>query len=188
MTETEDTDLIESARRGDMRAFERLMNKYTPFAGSVAYNIVGDTHIACDIVQESFLKVYRGLPHLTNPRKFKGWLSSIVRTTCIDWLRKEKIKFTSLEKITDESAEPTGKPIASGIKEINPEVEELREKVLHALSSLPRIYQDVIMLRHLRRYTYKEMSEFLGIPIATIESRLYRARLMLKEILKDLYQ
>ena len=67
------------------------------------------------------------------------------------------------------------------------EVEEMREKVLTVVNGLPRIYQQIILLRHLRRMTYKEMSDFLGLPVATIESRLYRARLMLKEQLMDLY-
>ena len=65
--------------------------------------------------------------------------------------------------------------------------EELREKVLHVVNALPKIYQQIILLRHLRKMTYREMGDFLGLPVATIESRLYRARLMLKDKLMDLY-
>jgi len=63
----------------------------------------------------------------------------------------------------------------------------MREKILSTVAQLPKIYQQIILLRHLRRMTYREMSDFLGLPVATIESRLYRARLMLKEKLQDLY-
>jgi RNA polymerase sigma factor (sigma-70 family) len=82
------------------------MAKYANLVGSIAYNIVGDVHVAGDITQDTFLKVFRNLKNLDDPRRFKGWLCSIVRTTCVDWLRKERVKPTSLEKITDEGLEP----------------------------------------------------------------------------------
>ena len=122
-----------------------------------------------------------------DPRRFKGWLCSIVRTTCVDWLRKERVKPTSLEKITDEGLEPEGEFLGTVFKQTSTELEELREKVLHVVNALPKIYQQIILLRHLRKMTYREMGDFLGLPVATIESRLYRARLMLKDKLMDLY-
>jgi RNA polymerase sigma-70 factor (ECF subfamily) len=133
------------------------------------------------------LKVFYGLKNLEEPTKFKGWLSSIVRTTCVDWLRKEKIKPYSLDKMAENGIEPSGKVLGSTTLSPSKEQEELREKVLTAVNSLPKIYQETVLLRHLRGFTYKEMSDFLGVSIATIESRLYRARLLLKERLQDLY-
>jgi len=185
--EREDDDLIARSRTGDKKAFEALMAKYANLVGSIAYNIIGDIHVAGDITQETFLKVYRHLPHLEDPRRFKGWLCSIVRTTCVDWLRKERLRPASIEKIAEDGLEPEGEAPAAVFRQTSTELEELREKVLHMINRLPRIYQQIILLRHLRRMTYREMSDFLGLPIATIESRLYRARLMLKDKLLDLY-
>jgi RNA polymerase sigma-70 factor (ECF subfamily) len=111
----------------------------------------------------------------------------IARTTCVDWLRKERIKPASLEKIAEDGLEPEGEFLGSMFKQTSTEVEELREKILHVVNALPRIYQQIILLRHLRKMTYREMSDFLGLPVATIESRLYRARIMLKDKLMDLY-
>ncbi len=183
----DDAALIERSRRGETEAFESLMAKYANLVGSIAYNIIGDVHVASDITQDTFLKVYRNLGNLEDPRRFKGWLCSIVRTTCVDWLRKERVRPASLEKIAEDGVEPQGEFLGAVFKQTSTEVEELREKVLHVVNSLPRIYQQIILLRHLRKMTYREMSDFLGLPIATIESRLYRARLMLKEKLMDLY-
>lgn len=185
--ENDDGLLIRRSRAGDITAFEELMAKYANLVGSIAYNIIGDVHVAGDITQDSFLKVYRNLAHLEDPRRFKGWLCSIVRTTCVDWLRKERVKPASLEKIAEDGLEPEGEFLGSVFKQTSTELEELREKILHIVNSLPKIYQQIILLRHLRRMTYREMSDFLGLPIATIESRLYRARLMLKDKLLDLY-
>src|SRR5258708_5277173 len=97
----DDAALIERSRRGETEAFETLMGKYANLVGSIAYNIIGDVHVAGDITQDTFLKVYRNLANLEDPRRFKGWLCSIVRTTCVDYLRKEPVRPTSLEKITD---------------------------------------------------------------------------------------
>mgnify|MGYP001595050715 CR=1 FL=1 len=186
-TARDDAALIGRSLAGETEAFEQLMAKYANLVGSIAYNIVGDVHVASDITQETFLKVFRNLPRLDDPRRFKGWLCSIVRTTCVDWLRKERVKPASLEKIADDGLEPEGEFLGTVFKQTSTELEELREKVLHVVNALPKIYQQIILLRHLRKMTYREMSDFLGLPIATIESRLYRARLMLKDKLMDLY-
>jgi RNA polymerase sigma-70 factor (ECF subfamily) len=183
----DDAALILRSRAGETEAFETLMAKYANLVGSIAYNIIGDVHVAGDITQDTFLKVYRNLANLEDPRRFKGWLCSIVRTTCVDWLRKERLKPASLEKIAEDGLEPEGEFIGSVFKQTSTELEELREKILHIVNGLPKIYQQIILLRHLRKMTYREMSDFLGLPIATIESRLYRARIMLKDKLMDLY-
>ncbi|MBI4565044.1 MAG: sigma-70 family RNA polymerase sigma factor [Planctomycetes bacterium] len=183
----DDAALIARSQSGDTAAFEALVTKYSNLVGSIAYNIIGDVHMAADVTQETFLKVYRHLPDLEDARKFKGWLCSIVRTTCVDHLRKERIKPCSLEKITEDGLEPEGQILGGVYRQSSTELEELREKILGIINSLPRIYQQIILLRHLRRMTYREMGDFLGLPIATIESRLYRARLMLKDRLADLY-
>ena len=143
--------------------------------------------IVHDLTQETFIKVHRGLKELEEPRKFKGWLCSIVRTTCVDWLRKEKVRPASLDRLADDGIEPAGKFIGGAFKQTSTEEEELKERILNIVNTLPKIYQEIILLRHLRKFTYREMSDFLGLPIATIESRLYRARLMLKEGIKELY-
>ncbi|MBV8882209.1 MAG: hypothetical protein JO332_19795, partial [Planctomycetaceae bacterium] len=84
--ERDDAVLITRSRNGETEAFEQLMAKYANLVGSIAYNIVGDVHVAGDITQDTFLKVFRNLKNLEDPRRFKGWLCSIVRTTCVDWL------------------------------------------------------------------------------------------------------
>src|SRR5258706_12267129 len=105
----DDASLILRSRTGETGAFEQLMAKYANLVGSIAYNIVGDVHVAGDITQDTFLKVFRNLANLEDPRRFKGWLCSIVRTTCVDYLRKERVRPTSLGKITEEGVEPKGR-------------------------------------------------------------------------------
>ena len=183
----DDEALICAFKSGHLDSFQVLVSKYSNLVGSIAYNIIGDVHIASDITQDTFLKLFRNLYALEEPRKFKGWLCSIVRTTCIDFLRKEKMRPASLEKIAEDGLEPETKIVGGLVEGPHTELEELRERVLDGINALPKIYQQILMLRHLRKMSYREMSTFLGVPVATIESRLYRARLMLKEKLLDLY-
>lgn len=185
--EHDDPTLVADCLKGRPESFEKLVGKYSNLVGSIAYNIVGDVHIASDITQETFLKVYRNLGALEDARKFKGWLCSIVRSTCVDWMRKEKVRPTSLDRLSEDGMDPEGKVEGGLIRETTTEAEELREKILHVINALPRIYQEIVLLRHLRKMSYREISDFLNLPMATIESRLYRARLMLKEKLMDLY-
>lgn len=185
--EKDDDILVTKVRKGDQDSFAELVHKYSNLVGSIAYNIIGDVQIAHDISQETFLKVFRNIESLDDTRKFKGWLCSIVRTTCVDWMRKEKIKALSIDKLTEDGKDPEGRFVSGIIRETTTEAEELREKILCTINALPKIYQEIILLRHLRKMSYREIGSFLNLPMATIESRLYRARLMLKDKLMDLY-
>ncbi len=179
-----DDVLIQRFKKGDTVSFERLVQRYSNYVVSIAYNIVGDVHIASDMAQETFIKIYHGIVNLEDPRRFKGWLYSVVRSVCIDWLRKERVKHASIDKIQEDGISVVDKTTANAP---SAELEELRERILITINSLPRIYQQIVLLKHLRKMTYKEISDCLGIPIATVESRLYRARLMLKDRLQDYY-
>jgi len=179
--------LVEQCRSGDAEAFEELVRRHANLVVGIAYNILGNLELARDVAQDVFLKVYRNLQSLEQPMKLKAWICGITRTTSIDYLRKERVKTISLEEAAGEGMEPAvpsdeGNPLGTSF-----EREELYEKVLKVLNTLPRIYQEIILLRHLRRMSYKEMSEFLGLSPATIDSRLYRAKLLIKEKLQTLY-
>ena len=184
---TDDTSLVEEALGGNRASFQLLVERYEQRIFNLIRHYTRNPVEIEDLAQETFLKVFRHLPDLEDPRKFKGWLCSIVRTTCVDYLRRERLKPASLEKISEEGLEPEGQIVGGLLRQTSTELEELREKILSIVNSLPRIYQQIILLRHLRKMTYREMSDFLGLPVATIESRLYRARLMLKDRLTDLY-
>lgn len=182
-----DALLIDRIRQGnDEAAFRQIVSKYTNLVGSIAYGIVSDVHTVGDIIQETFLKVYRNIHALDDTRKFKAWMCSIVRTTCIDHLRKEKVKPASLEKIAEDGLEPEERIVGGAVEGPSLEGQEMRERVLQAIRELPPGYREIILMRHLRRMNYSEIGKALGVRQPTIESRLYRARLLLKEKLTAL--
>lgn len=176
----DDVALVEKCRAGDASAFEALMRRHSNLVGSIAYNITRDLDVSRDVTQETFLKVHRKLDTLDEPAKFRPWLCGIARTTSVDWLRRRRVKAVSLETLKEEGREPAHEPEADS-EAGTLEREETYEKVLMAIHALPEIYQEVVMLKHLRKLSYKQIGEFLNLPLATVESRLYRAKLLLKE-------
>ncbi|MBI5367761.1 MAG: sigma-70 family RNA polymerase sigma factor [Planctomycetes bacterium] len=187
--EPEDAILVERSRAGDRAAFETLVRRHANLVGSIAYNIVKDMEAARDAAQETFLKVHRHLDRLEEPAKFKAWVSGIARTTSIDWLRRTRVKTLSLDVMREHGGDVEAPPVAElpvgGGASL--EREELYERVLMALNSLPAIYREVMLLKHLRRMSYKAIAEFLNLSPATVESRLYRAKLLLKDLLGNMY-
>jgi len=178
----DDAELVTRARDGDREAFGELVSKYIRLAGSLAYSVVGDFDVARDVVQESFLKAHRSLGGLKEPRKFKGWLYGVVRSAAIDHIRRERARPASSLEGEHEVRAPGG--------EYGPEHEvqqtEVRERVRREIHGLPDNYRELVILKYLEGSTYEQIAEITGLTVEAIESRLHRARKMLRKKLKGL--
>lgn len=185
MVDSSIDELIVKCKQGDRKAIEELIKQNCKLVTGIAYNILGDLNSAYEVAQETFLKIINHISEISSSAKFKGWLFVVTRSTCIDWIRRNKHRPKSLENMTSNY----GDFIQSRESEINSfEQEEIFEKILKIINSLPKIYRDVILLRQLRDMNYKEIAEQLDISESTVDSRLYRARLMLREKLKNLLE
>jgi RNA polymerase sigma-70 factor (ECF subfamily) len=176
--EASDGELVERFRGGDPAAFDALVRRYVRLAGAIAYGILGDYEQAADAVQESFLKVHGALRELREPERFKGWLHGVVRSCALDAVRRRRRAPGALSAVEGAEAllPATGAGPGLGIERA-----ELEAGVLEAVRELPESYREVVLLKYLDERSYKEISETLGISIETIESRLFRARKILKE-------
>ncbi len=181
----DDPALVERCRDGDRGAFEALMRRHSNLVGSIAYQITRDVDVSRDITQETFLKVHRKLDTLEDTAKFRPWLCGIARTTSVDWLRRERVRPVSLDSLKEAGKEPVEDGRLAGPGGAEADREAIYERVLLAVNSLPEIYREVVLLKHLRRMSYKQIGEHLNLPVATVESRLYRAKLLLKERLAN---
>ena len=175
-----DEALVRRARRGDDHAFELLVARYTRFAGAVALGVLGDYHGALDVVQEAFVKVLRGLGDLDDPRRFRGWLRNVVRTTALDARRRRRVAGRSGEPLpgVEEGTAPLPAP------DVRPddllEQAELRSLVRGEIAHLPETQREVVMLKYLEGMSYDEIAAVTGLTVSTIESRLFRARTALR--------
>ncbi len=174
----EDAELVRRFQRGDASAFDALVERYVRLAGAIAYSVVGDYEQAADVVQDAFLKVHGSLGTLREPDKLRGWLYGVVRSCALDAVRRRRRGPGALSAV-DGAGEliPADVPAPSAGAERG----ELRAGVLAAVRELPEQYREVVLMKYVDDRSYREISETLGISIETIESRLFRARKLLKD-------
>ena len=176
----DDVQLIQRVLSGDDTAFSTLVRKYQRSVHALAWRKIGDFHIAEDITQETFLKVYQRLSTLKEPHSFASWLYVIAANCCKAWLRKKRLWTQPLE--TGSGAEMEKATYSGYVSAENARTtaEAQREVVKKLLAKLQESERTVITLYYLGGMTYEEISKFLGVSVAAIKNRLYRARNRLK--------
>jgi len=171
-----DVALIQRILSDDESAFAELVKKHHKAVHALAWRKVGDFHIAEDITQDTFLKVYQRLHTLKDPNLFSGWLYVITTRLCDTWLRKKRILTEPLEDVepTMTQRDTYSQHVVKDRK--NAAVESQREVVKKLLAKLKESERTVMTLHYLGEMKIEEISRFLGVSASTIKSRLRRAR------------
>lgn len=176
--------LVKRASKGDDDAFRSLVEKYQGLVFAICFNITGHRQEAENLAQETFLQVYRSLSRYEN-KGFKSWIGKIATNKAIDWKRKMRLeneaKVVYLEDI--ENLED----ISSEDNSIQDELikRENTEKLLELCNKLPEIYSNVLIKYYIESKSYNEISKEYGISVKTVESRLYRAKKVIREQWKE---
>ncbi len=171
-----DVELIQQILAGDESAFAELVKKYQKPVHALAWRKVGDFHIAEEITQDTFLKVYQRLHTLKDPNQFSGWLYVIATRRCYAWLRKKRIRTQPLEDAETTMGQRDAYSRHVAEERIKTAVEAQREVVKRLLAKLKESERTVMTLHYLGEMTVEEISRFLGVSAGTIKSRLQRAR------------
>jgi RNA polymerase sigma-70 factor (ECF subfamily) len=182
-------DLSARAARGEQRAFARLVDEYHKTVYRLALRIVQDADAADDVAQETFIRVWQGLPQVRDFQAVRGWICSIARNVSHDRQRTQaRQRSVSLDEPTAETN--LGRRQAIGDPSPNPEsrlVNAQRDRAIQqALASLKEKHRLVLALREMDDMTYDEIATALGCSVGTVESRLHRARKALAKKLKGL--
>ena len=174
--EDNDVQLIHKILSGDEEAFGALVRKHQKSVHALAWRKIGDFHIAEEITQDAFLRVYKSLSTLKNPNQFAGWLYVIVDRLCINWIQRNRYVMQSLEDTPVEEIEETS--YTHHVSEhLDLEATEQRHKLVkRLLERLPESERTVVTLHYLGEMKVKDISKFLGVSPNTIKSRLSRAR------------
>lgn len=184
---TKDTSiLIKQAIEGDENAYKDLLDSYRGAIFNLLYKMVRNREETEDLVQEAFMKAFRSLPSFNEEYAFSTWLYKIAINNCIDHMRKKRLKTFSMNK-----------PVKAKDGEVDREfpdnsmlpdkgiLNEERASILEqAIDDLPENYRIAIVLRHSEERSYEEIAEILDIPLGTVKARIFRAREMLKKMLK----
>lgn len=167
-----ETDLIQACLANDRMAQKALYEKYKKAMYTLAYRITGDFESANDVLQDAFLKVFRGLHSFRGESTLGAWIKTIVVRTAYSKIRRNKMYFEDIENVNPNTMVDWGDFLQA----------EYLEK---AIKSLPDGYRSVFVLIEVEGYSHKEVAEMLGISVGTSKSQLFYAKRKLREILKD---
>ena len=180
-----DWDLAERMRGGDQRAFELVMRRHNRLLYRTARAILRDDAEAEDCVQEAYLQGFRSIAAFRGESKLSTWLTRIVVNHALGTMRKRKKQDSdiSLDNVLDLDGHVRGASASVGEPE-QPEASALREEMRRILErnidQLPSAFRTVFMLRALEEMSAQETAECLGIPEATVRTRFFRARSLLR--------
>lgn len=178
--ELSDEQLIDAYRKGDEAALITLIERHFKSIYSYAYRFVHNAIEAEDIVQETFIKVWRQLPRFKDGIGIRPWLYRIARNTAIDYLRKKKhIPFS---QFGEEGEEVAFEDTDTNILEAAIAREE--SSILNdAIMRLPEHYREVLVLRAEQDMTFEEIATTLDKPLNTVKSSYRRGLVLLQKII-----
>jgi RNA polymerase sigma-70 factor (ECF subfamily) len=168
MTEPE---LVKACMENDRLAQKALYDKYKRAMYTLAYRIMGNFEDANDVLQEAFVKIFRGLPGFRGESTLGAWIKTIVVRTAYSKLRKEKRFFEPVDNIASSMTIDWGHRLDADYLE-------------QAIMALPEGYRSVFILIEVEGYSHKEVAALLDISEGTSKSQLFYAKRKLRELLK----
>jgi RNA polymerase sigma-70 factor, ECF subfamily len=177
--EREDQRLMVAFKKGDAKAFERLLARHKKAIYNFCLRMLGDRAAAEDALQEVFLRVVRSAKDWESHAKLTTWLYTIARNHCIDAIRKAGYRKTaSLDQTLDPNEEAGGTlgDRVSDEESVTPdrgaESSRLREKLAAAIASLSEDQREVFVMREYSGMPFKDIASVVGVPENTVKSRM----------------
>ena len=183
-----DLDLVERAREGDTRAFDALVEKYTPKLYGLVYHMTSNREDTNDILQDVFAKAYRALKRFRGKSSFYTWIYSIATNMTLNFLKKRNRRRTmSLDDVDlgiendRDFIEMTSK--SDPVREAN--ISELQQRLNMAMQKLSVDHRTVVTMFDIQAMPHAEIAKILGISEGTVRSRLFYAHRQLQAYLED---
>lgn len=192
--EPSDETLAARAAAGDDSAFETIVRRYQARLFRLACRLTSDTD-APDVLQETFLQVYRHLSSFRAESRFGTWVYRIASNAALMHRRAGARRPTESLDIFLPRFDAQGKHVATPAElQVSSRADELlnrqflAEKAREVIARLPDLYRDAFVLRDLEEMSTAEVAKVLGVEPATVRQRVHRARLMLRGYLSDLVE
>lgn len=189
LSELTDEELIAEFQEENEAAFTLLVGRFKDPLTNFVFRFIGDWDDCNDIVQETFIRVYRSKHSYKPVAKFSTWVYTIATNLAKTQLRRKKLRSVvtfwgkgdsereALNDIPDEGSQ-TDALVETSIRE---------QRIQKALDALPAKYKEVVVLRDIQELSYEEIAAISGLKIGTVKSRINRGRTHLQEMLKDLW-
>ena len=177
----DDAQLVRDAQAGDADALGQLIERYQDRLYSCMIQVVGSSHEALDVLQDTFIQVLGKIDTLRDPQHFFTWLYRIAFNRAMTKQRSRK-PTVSIDHDNSQIADELEDGQAAAADRL--QVEELQRRVLEAVSKLEQPFRQVIVLREMEDLDYETIAEILEISVGTVRSRLHRARSQLRDMLR----
>ena len=178
-----DGELAALAVAGRQRAYSALMARHREPIYRLVRSHVGDADEALDVTQQAFIAAFAALKRYDAGRPFRVWLSRIAINKCHDWSRRRSVRrLFAFARPLDEGVEVAEDAVPAD--DALADAQRL-ETVMRAIASLPDNLKEPLILRTIEELSQAETADVLGISAKAVETRLYRARARLAEMLRD---
>lgn len=175
-----DEQVIAAVLSGDTEQFSILVDRYQHIVYSICYRYTQNTTDAQDLAQEVFLTTFRRLDTFREQAKFSTWLYRLGVNRCIDFTRKrQRERKRQGGEVQDYMPDSSPGPEAQTLRSDEARVLNL------AIEKLPDKYKSVLILYYTEEMSYADIGQTLDIPVKTVETRLYRARKKLRDMLES---
>lgn len=171
-------DLIRRSLEGDTLAMEAIYLEYKRPVFNLAYRYTYDAAVAEDLLQEIFLKIFTHLKDVQRVETFVGWLYRIAINTCYSYLRQKRSKLQktlSLSEIEGKMEEAT----------YDSPHQEMKRQLDEAIKTLPKKLKSIFLLHDVQGFKHEEIARILGCSVGTSKSQLFKARMKLRQLLKN---
>lgn len=176
-------EILVHCAKGDLNAFDQLINRYQRFVFNIIYQHLGSTDEVDDIAQEVFLRVFKFINHYRGQASFETWLYKVT----LNYVRTHQRRRSVIGRFfmdTPEHEDETGKTfdtigrLADSAEDPARSMEHGRiaEEIMEVVRKMPLMYREVLIMREVSEMSYEEIAEVLGASQGTIKSRLNRAR------------
>ena len=184
----DDDELVGLCQKGDIDAFEALVEKHQRKMLNIACRMIGDYEAACEVVQDAFLSAYKAIRKFRGEAKFSTWLCSIVINLSKNRMKQMRTRLQREGPSIDDPVETEDGQVSRDPPDPGPSIleqlekKEIQTKVQACINSLDDEYREVLVLRDIQGFSYDEIRDILKIPDGTVKSRLFTGRQLLKDI------
>jgi RNA polymerase sigma-70 factor (ECF subfamily) len=191
--EPSDEELVARARAKDFAAFEKLLDRYEDKIFRLAFRFVRNETDAKEVLQDTFLTIWRKLDTFKGDAQFSSWLYRVAANAALMRLRSQRRhpeisteelpigyldNYGQLPPTSENWAKRPDDELASG---------ELRQHIQAAVDALPEIYRTVFLIRDVEGLSTEETAEVLAISVPTVKTRLHRARIALRDAITQYF-
>jgi RNA polymerase sigma-70 factor, ECF subfamily len=192
-TDEQEKELLELARQGDQKAFDRLVKRYQDMVYNFSFKVCRNQEYAEETLQDTFVNVYRKLNQFDGKSKFSTWLYTIVTNNCLMKRRRRKLELASVsiheprmpEHSHDTEDGKTDVPSWRNTPLEEAMGKELRRELDNAIEKLPLDYRITFILRDIEGKSAEETAQILKLSVPAVKSRLRRARVFLRNELNE---